>query len=233
MKILYLLLFSLPCGLFSQNLVINPDFESRSDCPSASGQYTLASGWFSPNTGTPDYYNDCSPSLEYGTEYNARGGQLPHSGHGYMGLLMENLYSNEYFEYAETRLKEPLRAGQFYCIKVFVSLGDCNFALDHLGAVLSQNILKNLQVKKIVLPFTTLSNGSLLSDAEKWMCIKGIYKAKGGETFLTIGYFDKEDSFTVVRPDPRNGAIFKAAYYFMEDVSLEPVNDESLCNCTP
>jgi hypothetical protein len=222
-----------PAVLFSQNLVINPDFETKTGCPNASGQFILAEEWFSPNIGTPDYFNDCSSTLEYGTEYNTKGGQIPHSGHGYMGIQSENLHNNEFFEYLETHLKEPLKSDQQYCVKLYLSLGDCNFALNELGAVFSQSILKDLQVKKIVLPYLPLTNGSVLSDTEKWMCIKGIYKAKGGEKFLTIGYFDKEDKFTRVRMNPKNDPTFKSAYYFIDDVTMEPVEDASGCKCTP
>jgi OOP family OmpA-OmpF porin len=229
MRILSLFLILFPAVLFSQNLVINSDFESKSGCPTSSGQFLLANEWLSPNVGTPDFFNDCSPTLEYGTEYNCRGGQIPHSGHGYMGILSENLHNNQFFEYIETHLKEPLKSNQLYCVKIFVSLGDCDYALDELGAVFSQNALKDLQVKKIVLPYVSLSNGSVLSDTEKWMCIKGVYKAKGGEKYLTIGDFDKDDKFIKVRNNS-NDPTFKSAYYFIDDVTVEPVDDESGCN---
>jgi OmpA-OmpF porin, OOP family len=227
------LLIMFPTVLFSQNLVINSDFEAKTGCPNASGQFLLVEEWFSPNIGTPDYFNDCCPNLEYGAEFNCKGGQIPHSGHGYTGILSENLHNNEFFEYLETHLKEPLKSDQQYCIKLYVSLGDCDFALEELGAVFSQSILKVPQAKKIVLPYLPLTNGSVLSDTEKWLCIKGIYKAKGGERFLTIGYFDKEDNFTLVRMNTKNDPTFKSAYYFIDDVSVEPVEDASACNCTP
>ncbi|MCX6245384.1 MAG: hypothetical protein NTU98_11855 [Bacteroidetes bacterium] len=233
MKILAFLLFVLPCGLLAQNLVINPDFEARSGCPNASGQFILADQWFTPNAGTPDYFNDCSPSIEYGTEYNTKGGQIPHSGHGYMGIQSENLHKNAYFEYLETHLSEPLKSGQLYCIRLYISLGDCDFALNELGIVISQNILKNLQDKKIVLPHVSLTNGALLADEDRWMCIKSIYRGKGGEKFLTIGYFNKDDNFTRVKGDPNSGSMFRSAYYFIDDVSLEAVSDSTGCKCTP
>lgn len=106
MRFAAILLFLLPVTGYSQNLVINSDFESKSGCPDASGQFLLADEWFSPNIGTPDYFNDCSKTIEYGTEYNNRGGQIPHSGHGYMGILSENMHNNEFFEYIETHLKK-------------------------------------------------------------------------------------------------------------------------------
>jgi len=233
MRIQCILVFMFPAVLFSQNMVINSDFETKTGCPNSSGQFLLAEEWFSPNIGTPDYFNDCSSTLEYGTEYNAKGGQIPHSGHGYMGILSENLHNNEFFEYIETHLKEPLKSDQQYCIQLYVSLGDCDFALEELAAVFSQSLLKVPQAKKIVIPYLPLTNGSVLSDTEKWMCIKGIYKAKGGEKFLTIGYFDKEDKFIKVRINSKNDPTFQSAYYFIDDVSVETVEDASGCKCTP
>jgi hypothetical protein len=150
-----------------------------------------------------------------------------------MGIQSENLHTNEYFEYIETQLKDTLVANQQYCIKIYVSLGDCDCALESLGAVFSQSILKNLQIKKIVLPNVPLTNGWILSETEKWMCIKGIYKAKGGEEFLTIGYFDKDDNFKRLRENPKLDASFKSAYYFIDDVSVVPFTDITTCNCTP
>jgi OOP family OmpA-OmpF porin len=233
MKALFFVLFLFPAIMFSQNLVINSDFETKSGCPNASGQFILAEEWFSPNVGTPDYFNDCSSTLEYGTEFNCKGGQIPHSGHGYMGFLTENLHNNEFFEYIETHLNEPLKTDQTYCLKLYVSLGDCDFALEELGVVFSQSILKVPQAKKIVIPYIPLTSTSGLSDTEKWICISMLYKAKGGEKFMTIGYFNKEDRFTRVRANPKSDPTFKSAYYFIDDVSLTPLEDVSKCNCTP
>jgi OOP family OmpA-OmpF porin len=231
MRTLSLLLLMIPMDLLSQNLVINSDFETKTGCPNSSGQFILAEEWFSPNFGTPDYFNDCSTTLEYGTEFNSKGGQIPHSGHGYMGLLIENLHNNQFFEYLETHLKEPLVKDQNYCIRIYVSLGDCDFALQEMGAVFSQTILKVQQAKKIVLPYVPLANGTVLSDMEKWMCIKGIYKAKGGEKFLTVGYFNKEDNFIQIRTNIKTDPTFKSTYYFIDDVTVEAVEDESGCKC--
>jgi len=223
----------IPVVLFSQNLVINSDFETKTGCPNASGQFVLVEEWFSPNIGTPDYFNDCSKTLEYGTEFNCKGGQIPHSGHGYAGILSENLHNNQFFEYLETHLRESLVKDQNYCIRIYVSLGDGDFALGGLGAVFSQSVLKVPQAKKIVLPCVSLANGSVLSDTEKWMCINGTYKAKGGEKFLTIGYFDKDDNFIQIRTNPKTDPTFKSAYYFIDDVTVEPVEDPSGCKCKP
>src|ERR1035437_4830693 len=107
-KILLSLIILIPFSLFSQNLIPNPGFETYSDCPASLGQYQLAKFWSCPNAGTPDYFNDCTPTLEFGTEFNKKGGQIPHSGHAYMGFQSESLTRNEFYENLGTSLTSPL-----------------------------------------------------------------------------------------------------------------------------
>ena len=229
-KNLLIILMFLPFQLLAQNLVLNPDFENKNGCPSSLGQYRLAENWFSPNSGTPDYFNDCSNSMDFGTEFNCKGGQIPHSGHGYMGFISENLHRNAYFEYLETTLKEPLKAGQIYCIRMFVSLGNTTFALRELGVVVSQTQLKDLSSGEFHLPYTSITNGSILSDTREWMCINGFYTAKGGETYLTIGDFGDDNNFVITQNVTKTDTSFKSAYYFIDDVSVEVASDRE-CKC--
>ncbi len=229
-KNLLILLIFLPIRLFSQNLVPNADFENKNGCPTTSGQYRLAEEWFSPNSGTPDYFNDCCEVMNFGTEFNCKGGQVAHSGHGYMGFISENLHRNIYFEYLETTLKEPLKSGQVYCIRMFVSPGNGTCALHELGVVVSQTQLKGLSTGELHLPYTSIANGTVLSDKQEWTCIKGFYTAKGGESYLTIGNFGDDNNFVLVQNDQKLDPTFKSAYYFIDDVTLEIASD-SECKC--
>jgi OmpA-OmpF porin, OOP family len=232
MRPLSFLLIFFTLRVFSQNLVLNPDFESHRDCPKNLGQYFLAEGWNSPNTGTPDYFNDCSPSYDYGTEFNKKGGQIAHSGHAYMGIQMNDLHKNIYFEYIETKLISPLVSGQLYCLSLFVSLGNSYCALNELGAVASQNVIRATDPSRINLPYIPLLGEGSLTDSNTWTCIKGTYKAKGGENFITIGYFSKENTYTRLLSDPKLDSTFFSAYYFIDDVSVSPVTEPEKCICT-
>jgi hypothetical protein len=225
------LLTILSLTLQGQNLVVNAGFEDKSGCPVRAGQIYLANEWFSPNNGSPDYFNDCSPSLEFGTEFNKRGGRLPHSGHGYAGLQFYNLNRNEYYEYLETKLDTALTAGLYYCIRAWVSLGNVSYAVQELGAVLSVEELKTIQPVKLKIPHTILDNGHPLTDNEKWMCIRGIYKARGGEKYLTLGLFNERDDFWNIRTRSATDSIIKSSYYFIDDLSVEEVPSETSCSC--
>ncbi|MEI7664377.1 MAG: hypothetical protein WCK34_19370, partial [Bacteroidota bacterium] len=174
----FLFILLVPCLLSAQNFVKNPGFEQKSGCPDKPGQVSLAQFWYSPNLGTPDYFNDCSPGLDYGTEFNKKGGQLPHTGHGYAGLQFYYLNRNEFYEYVQTMLDSSLVAGQLYCIKAWVSLGQASYGMKELGAVFSKTLIKDGSTHKMKLPFVSLGNGQYLLDQDQWMCIHGIYKAK-------------------------------------------------------
>jgi hypothetical protein len=229
-SIAFLLLFA-PSMLFAQNLVRNPGFEIKNGCPDRPGQLELARYWVSPNIATPDYFNDCSSGMDYGTEFNKKGGQVPHSGNAYAGMQFYNLNRNEFFEYIQTRLDTALVAGKLYCIKAYVSLAKANYAFRELGALLSVTEVKSQDAHKLKVPYTVLGNGNYLEDQDNWMCISGLYKAKGNERLLTIGDFSPRDGFWHLATRSENDSLFKSTFYFIDDISLEAIRDSSECGC--
>jgi OmpA-OmpF porin, OOP family len=231
MKRFLVLILLISLKSFSQNLIPNSDFESKIDCPSALGEIEFAKGWISPNNGTPDYFNDCSTSFNFGTEFNKKGGQIPRSGHGYGGIQINNLHKNLHYEYLETELTSPLQSGKLYCIKMYVSLGNSDCAVNELGAIISQNLLKSTDPGKFNLPFMHLVNENQLTDSLSWICVKGVYTAKGNEKFLTFGFFGNDEDFIRLRLDPKSDSSFYTAYYFIDDVSLEAITNIDDCNC--
>jgi OmpA-OmpF porin, OOP family len=224
-------LLFMPATVFSQNLLRNPGFEEKSGCPDRPGQLSLANYWTSPTIATPDYFNDCSTGLDYGTEFNKKGGQLPHSGHAYAGLQFYNLNRNEFFEYIQTPLDTLLVSGQLYCIKAWVSLGKAGYAFRELGAVMSVTEVKTPDAHKIKLPYTSLANGGYLASQDQWMCISGIYKARGNERLMTIGDFSAGDGFWNIQTRSLTDSLFKSTFYFIDDVSMETIRDSSECKC--
>ncbi len=232
LRYLFFILFlvtTLP--LMAQNLILNPGFDQNNGCPKQAGQISMANFWFSPNNTTPDYFNDCSTSFDFGTEFNKKGGQVPHSGHAYAGLQVYNMNRNEYYEYLETRLDSALIANQHYCIHAWVSLGQSKYALHEFGVVLSVNEIKSPNPNKMKLPYTRLGNSKPLSDGNQWICIQGLYIAKGGERFITFGDFSTNDNFLGIQIDDSKDTLFKSAYYFIDDISVELLEGLKQCKC--
>ncbi|MCX6268579.1 MAG: hypothetical protein NTW16_14680 [Bacteroidetes bacterium] len=230
-SIVIFLLFA-PALLISQNLVPNPGFEQKNSCPDSPGQINMATYWITPSMATPDYFNDCSSGLDYGTEFNKKGGQVAHTGYAYAGLQFYNLNRNEFFEYIQTRLDTALVSGQLYCIKAFVSLGKAEYAFRELGALLSVTEVRSPDAHKLKLSYTALENGQYLLDQDQWMCIRGLYKAKGNERLLTIGDFSPGDEFWNIQTRSATDSLFKSTFYFIDDISMEAVRDSSECRCS-
>jgi len=65
------------------------------------------------------------------------------------------------------------------------------------------------------------------------MLFSGIYKAHGGEHFMTIGNFKPLDETSIFRLKMKLKAkINYFSYYYLDDVSVVPINDPSECECT-
>ena len=107
----------------TDNLVYNPSFEEHSICPQridALGIMTEVDAWWQPTKGSSDYFHSCG-GRECLTPRNKMGNQVPHSGEAYCGIYCSK---ENYREYLQTELKEPLVAGRRYRVSYWVSLAD-------------------------------------------------------------------------------------------------------------
>jgi hypothetical protein len=235
---------------FGPNLVPNPGFETYSSCPTAMGQISLATPWFSVNTATPDYYNACAGnnafiSVPYNYYTLPRQGISPHGGQAYAGIIaMDNIAEQGNSEpqaeqvvrtYPEVKLTSPLKAGQAYQVGFYASLAplsDCG--IDNLGAYLSakkenqlneggngaQQLGVNPQVRNPAGSFLFYTN---------WTLVEGVYTATGGESYLTIGnFYNNAGTPTKLTVGPGssrgNPGPIRFAYYFIDGVSVAEVN---------
>lgn len=231
------LLWLLPWLCQAQNLVPNPSFEEYTDCPT---YYTLTKlaliqDWAQPTTGTPDYFNTCSvgpmqvPNCEPGY-------QSPFTGKGFAGLFVFNILKSlqNYREYLQTKLKEPLQAGVTYQVSFRVSLSNTSHvAVDNLAAYFSvmppsrsdSKLLSNLQQA----PQVRNPTGKFLADTLNWLKIEGNFVANGGEQYLTLGNFDDNVHTNRMGTNP-------VSYYYIDDVAVyscsQTINlgpDQTLC----
>ena len=238
--ILTLLLTLSLWSLFSQNLVTNGDFEIYSSCPIAlgTGNINLTTFWHSPtsHTGTPDYYNICSPFIPNGSELSVPqhlwGGcsngdydfQYPHSGNGYAGIFC--YWPNQNLrEYIQTKLNSTLIKGRTYCVSMYVSLaGISGKAVDGMGIYFSQNAIIGTGGFGFLPYEPQIKNptGNIINDTLNWTCISGSYTAAGNEDYITIGNF-KSDTATKTQSFggcDNGGGGFGRTYYYVDDVSV-------------
>lgn len=201
----------------AQNLVPNPGFEVYNDCPQARGMiyysedyshFPTAASWVSAlwNT-TPDYYNRCATNPLVTLPYNTYNDyQQPRGGDACAGISMlsgwpATPHVSDYREYLETRLSAPLEAGKNYFVSFFVNMtyhlpGSANqIVVDLVGARLTDtqiNIAYPFGQPELSIPGppdVVNPRHTFITDTAKWEQVKGVYKAHGGEQWLTVGYF--------------------------------------------
>ncbi len=222
-----------------ENLVNNPSFEDFNVCPKGivgKPERKLIPFWDVPSKGTPDYFNSCSKE-DAGVPENFAGKIYAHSGYGYCGLILRQNFTNDnkitgekpviYREYVQTELKSELVKGKKYKIKFWIcNSSKSRFAVDAIGAcITSEKIKSNDKELMNFIPVVENSVGKYLVNKDYWVAVEGIYEAKGGEKYLTIGNFNNNFSTNYIM---QNGASdFNYAYYYLDDVSVFMV-EESL-----
>ena len=224
--------------VLSGNLVFNASFEEYRECPrkiDALGQLTIVDAWYQPTAGSADYYNVCG-SRECGVPRNKLGIQDAHLGNGFCGIYCSK---TDYREYLQTQLREPLRAGEMYRVSFYVSLSEYSsgavatigalFTADRVGDTV-RSVLMDKSIRQIAPgisqtvasyyePQVVNHYDRVLADTKAWMLVSGVFTARGGERFMTIGNFYPASQSNVVDLDSLT-YLLPGAYYYIDDVSV-------------
>jgi outer membrane protein OmpA-like peptidoglycan-associated protein len=216
--------------LWSQNLVLNPSFEEYTDCPKRLGNFNEdVAFWSTPTQGSTDYFNGCSKAM--GTPKNFNGVQPADFGKGYTGMY---LYApDDYREYIQAELSEPLIKDVSYSISFYVSLAErSDYAIKEFGVVFSNQRLA-IDIKKELSKmhlyklrenvYTSMEIGytNFFKDTQDWILVNTQFVAKGNEKFMTIGNFK---SNTKTRKFKTKRDAKQGAYYYLDMVKLESVS---------
>lgn len=217
------------CLAYSQNLVPNNSFESGI-CPDNHSQMDRVSQWYSAvGEGTSDYFNECYQPHTYkgwtyydgGAPRNHIGYQKPRTGRAYVGCHMSSPpVEGEYREYIGVELTEELKKGSCYYFEMYVSLADSSaFAISTIGAHFSKyKVVNSGSASYITTP--QILNNTIITDTSGWVKISGNFIAGGGEKYMMIGNFAKNN----IRQNtgfPANSQGGFAGYYYIDDVLLK------------
>ena len=67
----------------------------------------------------------------------------------------------------------------------------------------------------------------------EWVLYSGIYKANGGEKFVTIGSFKQTEDVNMLRVRSKlRKRMHFFSYYFIDNLFISPIKDTSECQCT-
>ncbi len=231
MKIYLLILISCLAyvSLFAQNLVPNPSFEEYNSCPNdnaGAGLIYNTLDWFTPTCST-DYFHSCSINPLWSTPLNGFGFQVPKTGNAYAGFYpyTHNLQELNQMEYLGVALLEAMKKDSFYTVSMHVSLcNDCRYACDCLSIWFTQNKVNEscsgISHKIDGQPQLLIPDEGYITDTTEWTKLCWIYKAKGGEKFMTIGNFKNLNETNAILVN--NDAILSTYYYF-DDISVEKI----------
>lgn len=224
------------------NLVYNGSFEEYRTCPrkvDASGVLTIVEGWYQPTKGSADYFNTCG-TKECGVPKNKMGEQMAHSGDGYCGIYCSK---TEYREYLQTKLKRRLEAGDSIRVTFYVSLSEeSSGAIATLGGLFTQEQVSDTShslllaqetvrltanvsqvIAKPYIPQIENPATSPLTDTRGWQCVTGVFVAKGGERYVTIGNFAPIERSGYTEPNDLT-KLLPGAYYYIDDIHIECLN---------
>ena len=209
--IFYFCFWLLTCTKAQTNLIPNSGFEEYDKCPRGLPDFEgYVKYWKAANSGTPNYFNACSGSTESGVPNTYFGLRTAYKGSGFVGIMTTNAFR----EYISIKLKEPLKAGVSYKVRLYssnIKNPICNsFGID-LVFTDAPALIMNASGNLVHPPSVTFYP---LYSKDLWVFNEMCYTAKGGEQTLIIGDFHYPNA---LHDCVGNGGI---SYYFIDEVSL-------------
>ncbi len=219
-----------------KNLVQNGGFETLDGRLKKAGQIEVAKHWISPTGMKADLFS-ASVKDPVSTPKNYMGGEEPAEGDNYAGIRAYSYNDKMVRTYIQTELLGPLKKDMQYCVSFKVSLSErSKYSSNNLAAHLSKKPLETEE--KISLLVEDVENkhskNKVFDAVFNWETVCHIFKADGGEKFLTIGNFDtnkKTKYGKMKKPKNISGTQTYDAYYFIDDVQVFLLDSAAECNC--
>jgi hypothetical protein len=246
MKTVCVLLYSTHMVSFSQqNLIVNGNCDSIIECPDNIDQLSRCFSWQPYSLfNTPDYLNSCS-SNNFTSIPSDLGYQIPHSGEGYIhmvvamnrSLTFNAFYNSIYDTTLQAResvigsFNKPLENRQ-YQFECYVNFANKPSFEEQFYMAINSFDLKLL--KEIENPLTCTSpqndissiidinpSGVILDDTLNWVKLSVCFTAKGGEKYFAIGPMrdTNEISYQLFGTGITNNIPY-VGYYFFDTFSL-------------
>lgn len=222
-----------------ENLVPNGSFEEHTKKPKKLNSIESATGWVSPTGVRADLFTSGGiPDID--VPLNKYGKEEAKDGNSYIGLVAYGYGGKFPRSYAMTKLDAPLKKDMYYCVKMSVSLAESSkYAVNNLGIVLSNKQFgTDGKVSIIEEPSLMHFNNDtkLLSARYDWTEICGMYQAKGGEKFITLGNFiadDRTKNERMKKAEDLKVVQEPIAYYYIDQVSLVLIDRDrgEKCEC--
>lgn len=208
-------------AVISQNLVYNPSFEDHTRCPVTNHDFDYVKDWIFMPVASLAYLHLCANNDEAGVPYNCFGFQNARSGVAYMCLMAKSWdFDPDRRGYITGVFSTDLLKDSIYCIRYFTSLCNvANGAIQNVDAYIHDTLLvwNNIGTANNLTNFDPqIKSNHILSDTASWEEIHGLYVAKGGEKYISIGNFKNDAETTMVN----FGQGATRIDYYIDDVSV-------------
>lgn len=220
-----------------ENLVDNGDFAEFEGSLRRKEQFELAKGWVNPTESKSELYATDVKSRYIAIPDNMYGTQEPATGDNYAGLTAYSYRNKMPRSYIQAELKQSLNERGLYCIKFKASLAErSRYASNNLSVSIDKSKLSNKSTASLSASNPLYSEYNDVVDLrDGWWEFCTLYRAAGKEKYITIGNFQSDDRTKTVQMDlpekyAEDGPIM-AAYYFIDDVRVEPIEVGESCNC--
>lgn len=181
------------------NLVLNPSFEEYTNLPEhfSNNGISFCKGWYTPSFGSPDYFHKDCDTKYISIAKSVLNYKGSHSGDACMGIYP--FMWNGYMEHITGELGTPLEGQKVYRVSFWIKYAGnvCGFSTDCIGVLFTNTrdfldsmdpFYESLCLKKLNADLIT-KDDLFYSNDSTWIEVSFLYKAKGGEKFLTIGKF--------------------------------------------
>jgi outer membrane protein OmpA-like peptidoglycan-associated protein len=215
------------------NLVLNPSFEEFQDKIPCNFYYNYKefnyaiTNWKTPNQGKPHIFNvlECEPDFFYSSVEDSL---LPHSGNTMLSIKTYK-GGQDYQEYIQGTLKEPLEKGKYYYIEFYISRNfNAKYASNNLGICLIDNPSFKNEKGPIELSPDFYLKDIIFTKKGEWIKISKTVKARSNSKYFIIGnFFDFDKTEHVIASEPRaeGNSALGTATYFIDDVLVIPTNE--------
>jgi outer membrane protein OmpA-like peptidoglycan-associated protein len=220
----------------AENLIENGSFETVSGKVKGLGQIEAATGWVTGTKAKADLFLSDTKAVTIG-KVNQFGKEEPKEGENYAGITIYSHGDKAPRSYLTTKLSTPLKKGMHYCVTYWVSLAEMSkYATNQLGMHISKSSLataddvKGISAEAQIMDF----NNKIFKGTYGWEKVCAVFEAKGGEKFIAIGNFAKNDAVKNEKNKVTNdvkGTPLASSYYYIDDVSLKLITDDKQCDC--
>lgn len=222
----------------SVNLIENSDFELSNGrtLKEFGGLDEFCEKWFSATESKADLFARGVKSGKVNVPDNMFGTQEPVSGDFYAGFRAYTTDKKFNRSYLSTELRTQLEKDQTYCVKFNISLADLSkFAVNNVGVVFTDKRTVQPNTGEMVKAMAVSDpTNKVYNDMDAWVTVCGTYIAKGSETHIIIGCFERDDKIKIEKPKRPKGAVgtqVYQAYYYVDNVEVHRIQAKSQCNC--